>query len=272
MTQSRPTGLELRGVSFRRGQRALLQEVNARFSAGCLTAILGKNGAGKSTLLRLAAGLLTPHAGQVAVTTKSTSLPVLSLSGMARAQLVAYAPDRTDAPFAYKASAVILLGRFPFHRGVPRQADHHRAREELAALGAEGLWNRRLTELSAGELQKVALARVLASDAPIKLFDEPLANLDPGTALELLSRLRARAQAGETIVASLHDLHLAFSAADCALCLKDGVVLSEGALSPQGLSATFAVAVTTGQTKAGDLCLHVARVAGARHCVPSGRT
>jgi iron complex transport system ATP-binding protein len=92
----------------------------------------------------------------------------------------------------------------------------------------EHLEKRDVTSLSSGERQKTMIARLLAGETPILLLDEPLASLDIGSSLKLLSLLRKKAQNGATICLTIHDLPLAYRFVDHILCLSHGELVADG--------------------------------------------
>lgn len=222
----------------------VLRGLDAACPAGAFTVVVGPNGAGKSTLLRLLAGVRRPSAGRV--TLDGTDLA--SLTSAQRAARTAYAPQRPEVVAPFTVEQVVALARFarpPHRRGVDRAIDEL----ELAPLR-----HRLYGELSAGEQQRVALARTVAqledADAtgPIRalIADEPCAPLDPRHALLALEVLHRRARRGCVVVCSLHDLALAARTADHAIVL-DGAGRSAAAgppaeaLAPGTLERVFAV-------------------------------
>jgi iron complex transport system ATP-binding protein len=115
----------------------------------------------------------------------------------------------------------------------------------MQATDVVALRDRRVTELSGGERSRVALARVLAVQAPILLADEPTASLDPRYQLEVMSNLRAAADRGMLVIVVTHDLGLAARFADTVLVLSDGRLVSQGppdvALSDKVIADVFRV-------------------------------
>jgi iron complex transport system ATP-binding protein len=108
----------------------------------------------------------------------------------------------------------------------------------LEEVEAAALADRGVAELSGGERARVLLARVLASEAGLILADEPVAGLDPEGQLLVLERLKARAEAGQTVVASLHDLSLAARFADRVVVMDRGGIRADGPPA-QALSAAI---------------------------------
>src|SRR5690606_28195046 len=121
---------------------------------------------------------------------------------------------------------IVALGRLPHGTGMGdlAAADRAAVARAMAATGVEGLAERAVTTLSGGERARVALARVLAVEAPVLIADEPVASLDPRYQLTVLAILKTLASSGHGVVAVLHDLGLVARFADRVLVLHEGRV------------------------------------------------
>ena len=227
------------GIIVRRGGRAILGGVNAAFAPGRLTVVIGPNGAGKSTLLAVAAGLLRPDAGTV--TLDGAPLPPARILARRRA----YLPQNPRVDWPISVERVVALGltpSLPAFGGLPAHL-HAAVDAALAAHDLRHLRNRAATTLSGGELARTMLARATVGDPDLLIVDEPTAGLDPAHALAAARALRARTDAGRTVVVALHDLSLALRIADDALALKHGRVHATGpaaaVFDDSGLSRLF---------------------------------
>ena len=212
------------GVSASIGNTPILHDVDLQLSAGRWCAIVGPNGAGKSTLLRVLAGLL-PSEGQVLLQGRALH----DWPARERARQLAWLGQAETGGEDLLAWDVAMLGRLP-HRAwlaAPSEHDHAAVAQALRATQAWDLRARRLGELSGGERQRVLLARVLATEAPLLLMDEPLAHLDPPHQADWLATVRAQVGAGATVVSVLHELTMALLADDL-LIVKAGRVLHHG--------------------------------------------
>jgi iron complex transport system ATP-binding protein len=220
--------LEARCLTYRIGDRALVDDVSLTVGSGELVAVVGPNGAGKSTLLRLLAGDLAPSAGAVLVDGR----PLATYAPTALALRRAVMPQNTVLAFAFAALEVVLMGRHPHLRGSGESAhDLAVAREMMARTDTLDLAERRYPTLSGGEQARVTLARVLAQEAPLLLLDEPTAHLDPRHQHTTLALARAAADVGGGVLAVLHDLNLATAYADRVALLSEGRLVALG--SPQ---------------------------------------
>ena len=227
--------LELDGVVARIGAATVLDGVSLSVGSGELVALCGPNGAGKSSAIRAGLGL-TPLQSGVA---KLGGEDVRRLSERERGTRAAYLPQERHIAWNLPAIEVAALGA-PFLSGAQAL---ERARAALDEVGAGHLAERGVAEMSGGERARVLLARALVVQAPLLLADEPIAGLDPDAQLLVLERLRARADAGDGVLVSLHDLTLAARVADRVIVLDAGRVVADGppveALSPAVLRSAF---------------------------------
>ena len=196
-----------------------LSDVTASFALGTITAICGPNGAGKSTLLKLLAGLERPDTGFVTL----DGARLDALDARRRAQAIGYLPQSGEVAWDVAVRDLVGLGRLP-HRDWGAAA----ITAALEALDLTALADRPVSRLSGGERARALLARVLAGEPRWILADEPLAALDLGHQLALLSHLRRVAETGAGVVLVLHDLALAMNHADRVIVIDQGAVVVDG--------------------------------------------
>ncbi|MCS6625323.1 ABC transporter ATP-binding protein [Roseibacterium beibuensis] len=229
------SGLRLETATARLGGRMVFDRVSLMVEPGQFVALVGPNGAGKSSVIRALAGLL-PLTNGVA---RLGGDDVATLSPRERAARAAYLPQERRIAWNLPAVEVAALGA-PFLAAGEAVA---RARRALAEVEAGDLADRGVAEMSGGERARVLLARALATGAAAVMLDEPIAGLDPEAQLMVLERLRARADAGQALLAALHDLPLAARFADRVVVLDHGAVAADGspleALTPEVLRRVF---------------------------------
>ena len=214
-------------LNVKLGNRVVLNDISLALSSSHLVALVGPNGAGKTTLLRALAGLV-PSEGAIEVGGAALS----SLTLRERARRFAYLPQGHVVHWPLPARDIVALGRYPHGTTDPARLTPKDTEAVLRAMQATDVVEfseRRVTELSGGERSRVALARVLAVEAPVILADEPTASLDPRHQFDVMKSLRASADKGVLVIVVTHDLGLAARFADTVLVLSDGRLVSQGA-------------------------------------------
>ncbi len=215
-----------------------LREVSLGLPRGLVAGLVGPNGSGKSTLLQVAGGLL-PTSGSVIW--GGRTLPSISI--VERGRLAAWVPQEAHFEFGFTVREVVAQGRFA------HGDDARGVNEVLAQCDLTALAQRPVNRLSGGERQRVLLARAIVTDAALQLWDEPFAALDVKHALQGLQIARGLAQAGKTVLLSLHDLRLA-QQLDVVLVLEEGRLRAIGApaavLTPDLVREVFGVRASSG--------------------------
>lgn len=223
-------------------EKATLKNVCFDTPRGTCLVILGPNGAGKSTLLRCLHGLLPPASGSVCL----GGMDLASLTPRQRARRTAFVPQQLSFPEATVFDTV-LMGRKPCFTWEPTADDLAATQDILTRMELMPLALRRMTELSGGQVQKVAIARALVRQPELLLLDEPVSHLDPKGQLDTIAMLRAmvrsftplaptagtsdaEAPAAPCILVTMHQVDLALRLADRLLFLKDGRVQATGGL------------------------------------------
>jgi iron complex transport system ATP-binding protein len=233
--------LVARDITVSLGGRVVLAGADLTARAGEVVAVIGPNGAGKTTLLRAVAGLVRAS-GTIAL----GGTPLARLSLAERARRIAYLPQGNVFHWPLPVVDVVALGRLPRGAGADLSAaDRSAVERAMAATGVAEHADRAVTTLSGGERARVALARVLATEAGVVLADEPTASLDPRYQMIVLDILRRHATAGGAVVAVLHDLGLAARHADRVIVLDGGRVVGDGppheVLTHKLLAVTFGI-------------------------------
>lgn len=238
--------LEMQNLTCAYDGRSVLENLCLAARPGEVLALIGPNGVGKSTLMRAMARLLRPSRGRVLLAGRD----LWRTTPRDVARQLALAPQASGTQWPVTVEQAVALGRAP-HRGwlLPLTAQDRIATDRaLEQTGLSSLRDRRVTELSGGEQQRVVLARVLAQEPQVLLLDEPTSHLDlkyQSGILGLVHRLAH--QEGLTVVISLHDLNLAALYADRLALLGERQLLAVGppaeVLTPERLTKVYGVPV-----------------------------
>lgn len=255
------SALDAEGISFRYGERLILNEVSFSVAGGRVVSLLGPNGSGKTTLLKVLLGLLRPTKGRVRI----DECPVNKLSARHRARKLAYVPQAHALSFPYRVLDIVLLGRLPYVSFFGSYSNHDRraAHEALDRMGIVHLASRSYATVSGGERQLALIARALAQGAEVLIMDEPVSGLDYGNQLRLLLEVQALAREGYTVVKSTHFPDHAFLSSDAVVLLHEGKILA------QGLPSDVITATHLRQLYGVDVSI-VSRGDGLLCCVPAG--
>lgn len=220
--------VEIRDVHYSVNGRAIFAGLNLTIQQGRITAIMGPSGTGKTTLLRLMTGQISPDSGQVIVEGRD----VASLS---RKELFAM---RRRMGMLFQNGALLTdmdvfdNVAFPLreHSNLPESLITHIVLTKLQAVGLRGAWSLLPTELSGGMARRVALARAIANDPAMLIYDEPFAGLDPismGVILRLIRQMNDTL--GLTSLVVSHDVDEIALLADVSFILSGGKVVASGA-------------------------------------------
>jgi iron complex transport system ATP-binding protein len=211
------SGLAARSLGIKAGTRQLVSELSVEFRAGELTAVLGRNGCGKTLTLHTLAGLRRPQQGVV----RLDGTPLDRMRRRAVAQRLGVLTQDLEESFTTTALESVLIGRHP-HLATwqwETAEDERLARDALARVSMTDFATRTTDGLSGGERRRVAIASLLAQAPQVFLLDEPTNHLDPHHQIAVLELFREQANAGRTVIATLHDPTLAARYADRVILL-----------------------------------------------------
>jgi len=213
--------LSVRNLSVRYNGRLALEDVSFELQGGHMLGVIGPNGAGKTTLIRAISGVVPPAAGTLEVDGQNLA----ALSSQQRAQKMAVVPQARNLPPAFTAWETVLLGRTPYLNwlGTLSEQDEAICKRVMERTGTLELAERRTSELSGGEQQRLLLARALAQQTALLLLDEPTTHLDLHYQYSLMDQVQTLVrQDGMTALVALHDLNLAARYCDRLMLLVGG--------------------------------------------------
>jgi iron complex transport system ATP-binding protein len=217
--------LEVQDVRVKLGSTEILKDITFKLEEGELVALLGPNGSGKSTLLKTIFGVIRPFTGAIYLDGKQTA----EMNTREIATLVGYLPQE-GSDVGLRVIDIVLLGRTPYMDGFRKISGENLeiARKALKMVGLEGFEQRKFSELSGGEKQKVLLARVFTQETEVLLLDEPTSHLDISSQIEILSILKKKVEKGISALIAIHDINLAVSFCDRILLVKNGKIAYAG--------------------------------------------
>lgn len=219
--------LNIENLSFRYNKRspAVLTDVSLTLRAGEIGILLGKNGSGKTTLFKNILGIHTPTGGSICMDGEALQ----KMPRRERARKIAYVPQ--DIRFgALSVFDSVLMGRISYFGLKADQNDYEAVEKILCDMQLTAFANRNVDELSGGERQKIAIARAMAQEPKLLIFDEPTGNLDIANEQLIIEEAQKLAKdKGISILCSLHDLNQAMYLGDRFFFLKDGTVQYSGA-------------------------------------------
>jgi len=230
-------------------QRMILKDMSFEIESGTFLAIAGPNGAGKSTLLNLLCKKLRPGSGTI----KIDAEPIESYSIEALARKVAIVRQEFVPVFGFSVMETVLMARTPYYKptGFETKADQQMVAEALEATDTAQFATRSLASLSAGERQRVFIARALAQNTAILLLDEPTNFLDLKHQVGIYDLLKAtQMEKAKTVVSVTHDINLAAQYCDEILLLGADSSYQHGypkdVFSPEQIKKVFDVKVFSG--------------------------
>ncbi|WP_053152292.1 ATP-binding cassette domain-containing protein [Pseudomonas sp. Pf153] len=227
MSADNAYAVELKGLSFKRGTRSIFNNIDIRIPRGKVTGIMGPSGCGKTTLLRLMGAQLRPSAGEVWV--NGQNIPTLSRSDLFDARKNMGVLFQSGALFTDLDVFENVAFPLRVHTDLPEEMIRDIVLLKLQAVGLRGAIDLMPDELSGGMKRRVALARAIALDPKILMYDEPFVGQDPIAMGVLVRLIRLLNDAlGITSIVVSHDLAETASIADYIYVVGDGQVLGQG--------------------------------------------
>ena len=236
--------LTIENLTFRYDRSGLpvLNGANLQLNQGEIGILLGKNGSGKTTLFKNLLGINKPSGGKIQFDGEN----LLKMPRRERARRIAYVPQ--DIQFgALTVFDSILMGRVSYFGLKASQDDYVAVEKIIRDMGLESFAQRNVDALSGGERQKIAIARAMAQEPKLMVFDEPTGNLDISNEHLIFQEAKKLAREKNiSILSSLHDLNQALAFGDKFFFLKNGVVKYAGGpeiVTPEVIKDTYGMDV-----------------------------
>ena len=233
----------------------VLNGASLELNQGQVGILLGKNGSGKTTLFKNILGIEKPQGGQITFDGEN----LLKLSRRERARRIAYVPQHIHFGDLTVFDSV-LMGRVSYFGMKASREDYEAVEAILRDMQLLPFANRSAEALSGGEKQKIAIARAMAQEPKLMIFDEPTGNLDMANEQLIIEEAKHLAKEKNiAILSSLHDLNQALAFGDTFFFMTDGVVKYAGSrqiITPEILKETFDVDVRICEVDGQTVILH----------------
>ncbi len=239
-----PPLFAIEDISYAYDDSTVICDLSLRLGRGKFFGIVGPNGCGKTTFLDLLIGNKTPGKGRVIFQKK----PINSYSRHDLAQQISLVPQEFDTGFGYTVEEIVLMGRHPYIKrfASPAGTDWDLVDKAMKTIGIDDLKDRYTNELSGGQKQRTIVARALAQETPVILFDEATSSLDVKYTLQIFNVAKKLIEEeGKTVIAVIHNLNLAAAYCDEIIFMKDGQIHSHGStpevMNPETIRDVFGV-------------------------------
>ncbi|GAB4247845.1 MAG: ABC transporter ATP-binding protein [Ekhidna sp.] len=219
--------LKIENLSIGYGEaKRLAEDINLSLQDGEFVGLLGQNGVGKSTFIRTITGLHPRLSGGIFLGTENID----SLTSREISKKISLVLTGKPETLTLSVIELIALGRYPYSGwlGTLKPKDKAKIEEALTLMEINYLTEKRLYELSDGQLQKVMIARALAQDTDIIILDEPTSHLDLKNKIDVLHLLKKIATEGKTILISSHEVQLSAEVCDLFWCMDFGKPMLTG--------------------------------------------
>ena len=220
-----PLSVKIEDMTFGYDENNILENVNLEVNEPGLLCILGPNGVGKTTIVKCINKLLKPRSGNVYVNGKDVS----TMSLLEVAQIIGFVPNSQSTVFSMTVPEAILMGRHPRAGWTTSERDIKVVDAAIDLLGLQEFTTRDIRQLSAGQTQRVLIARGLVQEPDILILDEPTSNLDVKYQMDVMKFLKAYARdRGIIVIMVCHDLNITAAYADRVVLMYGKKVFADG--------------------------------------------
>ena len=238
------------------GPKEVLHGIDLTVEPGEVVALLGPNGSGKSTLIRTACNIDRPTSGRILI--DGEDMASMDLEEIAK--IISYVPQSGQYAEYDTVLDTVLVGRSPYMGWEPTDNDLEIVQKAMEYMGILDLADQYINELSGGQRQRVFIARSIAQDPKLFVFDEPTSSLDLRYQFESMKMMSDLVHNnGTMMLVALHDLNLALRFSDRIVMIKDGNVVSDGipeeVLTPELIESVYGVKTAITDTEQGRFIL-----------------
>lgn len=218
--------VEVREITKKYGNTAVVDDVSVTIPKGKITSFIGPNGAGKSTLISIISRLITRDTGEIRIDDEEIS----QVKSNELAKKIAILKQSNDLNIRLTVKELVNFGRFPYSKGRLTKEDKQKVAEAIDYMELDSMKNKFLDQLSGGQRQRAFIAMIIAQDTEYILLDEPLNNLDMKHSVQIMKVLRNLVDdLGKTVVIVIHDVNFASVYSDYIVALREGKIVHQGA-------------------------------------------
>jgi len=237
-----PISVRVENMSFGYDDKLILEGIDLVIDEPGLVCILGPNGVGKTTIVKCMNKLLKPRSGRVYINGRD----VQTMSLLDVAKIIGFVPNTQASVFSMTVPEAILMGRHPRAGWTTSDRDIQVVDAAIDLLGLQEFSQRDIRQLSAGQTQRVLIARGLVQEPDILILDEPTSNLDIKYQMDVMRFLKAYARDRKIIVIMVcHDLNITAAYADRVILMFDKGVYADGkasdVLTPENIKTVYNV-------------------------------
>ncbi len=220
--------IELKNISFEPSKKVVIKNVNLEIRNG-ITTLLGQNGSGKTTLMKLMCNIIFPSSGEILI--NNDNIKKISRNQLART--ISYVSQDRENLQGFTVYEYTEMGRFPYQNFIGLYDDISKEiiDDSLKNVNMYSRKDEYVNNLSGGEMQILRIARSLAQDVNLIMFDEPTSNLDINNTQIVKNLILDLKNKGKNIIISTHDINFARSLSDYIFMIKKGEIFNHGITS-----------------------------------------
>ena len=220
--------IELKNISFEPSKKVVIKNVNLEIRNG-ITTLLGQNGSGKTTLMKLMCNIIFPSSGEILI--NNNNIKKISRNQLART--ISYVSQDRENLQGFTVYEYTEMGRFPYQNFIGLYDDISKEiiDDSLKNVNMYSRKDEYVNNLSGGEMQILRIARSLAQDVNLIMFDEPTSNLDINNTQIVKNLILDLKNKGKNIIISTHDINFARSLSDYIFMIKKGEIFNHGITS-----------------------------------------
>jgi iron complex transport system ATP-binding protein len=222
--------IEVKNLGFAYNSRTVLRDISININDGEVVGIIGPNGAGKTTLIRLITGLLRPGSGRIIIKSDSSTFDPKDVSRRFLARYISVLPQNPSVLEDYTVEDIVVMGRYARSGGISYTRDDYEIAEmALKEIDILPIKDRFISQLSGGEIKMTLIARTIAQNTPILIFDEPTADLDLAHRERIMEFITEKCRKeNRSLLIVMHDITLSARYLNRLILIAEEKIISDG--------------------------------------------